>query len=213
MSHVLNGEKRLDEVIEECFPNIWHISGGTGLLELVSVDEDKLAAALTQMRALDDAADYILIDTGAGLNNNILRMIGASDRTVLVMTSEPTSILDSYVMLKAASMLERKPDICALINKAESEKSALRTYESFSNVVEKHLKCRVDMLGFVPQDDRMTESISSLSPYVVRHPTRALTMRIQAIANQITQYRAEEKKPGGLGNFFSQLLGRGGVTV
>ncbi len=210
MSHVLSGEKRLNEIMEECFPNVWHISGGAGLMDLVHMQEDKLASALAQLEPLEDVMDFILIDTGAGLSHNILQMIAASDRTILVMTSEPTSILDSYVMLKATAGLPVKPEIYALINKAESERSAIKTFESFSNVVKKHLGCNVDMLGFMPMDSKMTESILSLVPYTIKHPTKLLSMRIQSMANAVSRPEEGQKDAKGLKKFFGHFLTKGG---
>lgn len=205
LGDVISGERKLNEIMEECHTNVWHISGGAGMMNLLNINDDKLEYVMAQLSTLDEVMDYILIDTGAGFNNNILRLISASDRTVLVMTSEPTSILDSYVVVKAMSVLEERPEIFALINKADSEKNARQTYENFTNVVKKHLGCNVEMLGFMPEDGRMTESILSLVPYVVQYPNRPLSARIQAIANEVTNSPAEAK-PRGFRNFFSSLF-------
>lgn len=209
MSHVLSGEKKLNEIMEECFPFVWHISGGAGLMDLVHIDEYRLKNVLCQLEMLDGMVDYVLIDTGAGLNNNILNLISASDRTILVMTAEPTSILDSYVVIKSAVGLAEPPRICALINKADSESGAISTFENFSGVVKKHLNYDVEMLGYMPLDDKMTESISSLVPYTIQYPSRTLSTRIQMMADSITEMTTTQSETRGLKAFFSKLAGRG----
>lgn len=205
ISHVLKGQKRLNEIMEECHTNVWHISGGAGLLDLLNIDDEKLENVVTQLEELEKVVDYILIDTGAGFNNNILRMISASDRTVLIMTSEPTSILDSYVVLKAISVLKERPQLFALINKADSEKDAMKTFESFSQVVQKHLGYGVDMLGYIPTDNRMTESILSLVPYTIQYPSRPLSIKMQLIANSVANLRPDERQRG-IKGFFNSLF-------
>ncbi len=207
MSHVLSGEKKLNEIMEECFPFVWHISGGAGLMDLVHIDELRLKNVLAQLETLDGMVDYVLIDTGAGLNNNILNLIGASDRTILVMTAEPTSILDSYVVIKSAVGLPEPPRISALINKAESQSGAISTYENFSGVVKKHLNYDVEMLGYMPLDDKMTESISSLVPYTIQYPSRTLSQRIQMMADNITERTITQNESRGLKGFFGRLAG------
>jgi flagellar biosynthesis protein FlhG len=209
MSHVLNGEKKLNEIMEECFPNVWHISGGAGMSDLVQVDEEKLDTAMKQLTEIERFADYIMIDTGAGMNRNILRMMEASDVTILVMTSEPTSIVDSYVVLKTAALLERKPEILTLINKAGSAKDAINTFESFSNVVSKHLMYHVEMMGYLPVDNRVTESISSLAPHIMKYPSSLLSVKLQSMAGSVTNTAGMGENRNGFKGFFSRFFGKG----
>ncbi|MDL2237831.1 P-loop NTPase [Christensenellaceae bacterium OttesenSCG-928-K19] len=206
MSHVLNGEKKMNEVMEECFPNVWHISGGAGMSDLVKIEEAKLASVMRQMAYLEDLMDYILIDTGAGINDVVLRMISASDHTILLMTAEPTSLIDSYVVLKTASVLQERPDIHAIVNKAASEEEAQKTFESFSKVASKHLHYNVNMMGYLPRDNRVTNSISSLVPFVMQYPASTLSSRIQMIANDVTKTKAEPDRAKGIKGFFNRFF-------
>ncbi|HBU11505.1 MAG TPA: hypothetical protein DEB31_01865 [Clostridiales bacterium] len=203
MSHVLNGEKMLNEVMEECFPNVWHISGGAGMADLLKIDHARLAQAMRQMAQLEQNADYILIDTGAGMNDVVLRMISASDHTIIVMTAEPTSLIDSYVVLKMAAALPEKPDIWTIVNKASSEAEAQKTFDSFYKVAQKHLKYDVSMMGYLPRDNRMTNSISALVPFVMQYPSSPLSLRIQSMANVVSKVEAEKAK--GIKSFFTKF--------
>lgn len=213
MSHVLSGEKKMNEVMEECFPNVWHISGGAGVFDLVYVEDNKLARVMRQLAYLEEIADYILIDTGAGINDTVLRMISASDRTILVMTSEPTSLLDSYVVLKTVSVLEERPNIYAVINKAASEEEALRTYESFAKVANKHLHFNVELLGYMPRDNRMSGSISSLVPFITQYPASTLSTRIQMIANDVSRVHVKPEKAKGMKEFLNRFFTKEGKTT
>jgi len=208
MSHVLNGEKRLEEIMEECIPNVWHISGGAGISDLVQVDKDKLDEAMKQLVEVERFADYIVIDTGAGMNSNVLKMMEASDVTILIMTSEPTSIVDSYVVLKTAALLGEKPEILTLINKAESARDALNTFDSFSNVVSKHLMYDVKMMGYLPVDNRVTESISSLVPHILKYPSSLFSVKLQSIAGSVVDAAPLEEVKGGVLGFFGRFFGR-----
>jgi flagellar biosynthesis protein FlhG len=208
MSHVLSGEKKLDEIMEECFPNVWHISGGAGMSDLVQVDGDKLAEAMKQLIEVERFADYIIIDTGAGMNQNILKMMEASDKTILVMTSEPTSIVDSYVVLKTAAQLDKKPEVITLINRAGSARDAENTFESFSNVVSKHLMYDVQMMGYLPVDNRVTESISSLVPHIIKYPSSLWSVKLQGMASSVTKTVPAAESKGGFKSFFSRFFGK-----
>lgn len=210
MSHVLSGEKQLDEVLEQCFPNVWHISGGAGLADLVRVDKEKLNSAMKQLEKLEERMDYILIDTGAGINDNVLKMIDASDITILVMTSEPTSIIDSYVVIKTAAELENHPKIMAMINRAESEKTAKDTYNNFSKVVEKHLNQDINMMGYLPADSKMSSSISSLTPHIMKYPKSAFSQRIKEMAAKTAGQPPVQKN--GVAGFFGRFFSKEAVS-
>lgn len=207
MSHVLSGERRLEEVMEQCFPNVWHISGGAGLSDLVRVDKGKLTAAMKQLDELEARMDYILIDTGAGINDNVLKMIDASDITILIMTSEPTSIIDSYVVIKTAAELENHPKIMSLINRAESEKAASDTYNNFSRVVQKHLNQNINLMGYLPADSKMTGSISSLTPHIMKYPKSAFSQRIKEMAAKMADQPLSHKN-NVVAGFFGRFFGK-----
>lgn len=57
---------------------------------------------------LDKLYDIILIDTGAGLSQNVMSFIMAADEIILVTTPEPTAITDAYALVKMVSRRDRK---------------------------------------------------------------------------------------------------------
>ncbi len=206
LEHVISGEKTLEDVIEECFPGVWYISGGSGVAELLALKEEQMEKIMAQLIGLEQEMDYILFDTGAGLNPNILRMISASDETILVITPEPTSIIDSYVILKTALEENEQCKISALINRAP-EQNAQLTFSNFSAVVKKHLDYDVRMIGFLPEDTRMSQSISAMVPYIIQYPKSTVSMQLRKIAEEIV-FQEIKEPPRGLKGFFSRLIRR-----
>lgn len=45
---------------------------------------------------MDQVADVILIDTGAGISDSVIDLVLCSSQVLLVVTPEPTSITDAY---------------------------------------------------------------------------------------------------------------------
>lgn len=205
LGHVVKGEKTLADVMENCKENVWYISGGTGVDELMHIDKSRLENVLEQLRPLEHQVDFILFDTSAGMNDSILRLMETTDQTVLVLTAEPTSILDSYVVLKTAAQLNETPKISVLINKAASEKDAVETYQNFSNIVLKYLNYEMGMMGYISTDHKMTESITKLMPHILKYPASMASRQIQAIASKAANVE-EEDKPRSFKGFFSRLI-------
>lgn len=107
-------------------------------------------------------ADVIIIDTGAGISPAVMEFLVASPETILVTTPEPTSITDSYALLKALSMNENfKKDettIKMIANRVDSEAEGRSLYEKLNVVVMKFLEINMQYLGAVPQDNNIKKS-------------------------------------------------------
>lgn len=175
--------------------------------ELISLGERQLAEVLDQLSVLEREMDFIIFDTGAGINTNILQMIQASDRTILVTTPEPTSVLDSYVVLKSSAELEERPEMNVLINKANSEKEAITTFESLSGVAGNNLGYKVNMLGSLPMDVKFTKSIKAMVPFVLQYPMSGASVQLKRIAQTITdpQNPPMSTTAGRIRGFFDRL--------
>ncbi len=184
IGHVVRGERKLSEVVALCFEGVQFISGGPGVAELMNIDPERLEDVLLQMENLERDVDFILFDTGAGMDNSILRLMDASDETILVLTPEPTSITDAFVVLKTAAKLAEKPKVSLIINKARNEKEALATNDNFRRVVDKFLNYSTTLMGYVLTDDLMTKSVCELVPYLLKYPNNAVSKQIQQMADR-----------------------------
>lgn len=205
IGYVVRGEKTLEDVLEYCYDGVRFISGGAGVAELMDIDPGRLENLLVQLEKLERDTDYILFDTGAGMDNSILRLMAASDETFLVLTPEPTSITDAFVVLKTASKLAERPIVRVIINKVASEKEALVTDVSFKRVVGKFLNYTIDLMGFVLFDELMTKSISALVPHILKYPNSVAARQINQIANQYVHNEEGGVAARGFKGFFKRF--------
>lgn len=82
------------------------VSGGSGIAKLGDLDKEEVRRLVGKLSELDSLADVIIVDTGAGISSSVLEFVAASPEVILVATPEPTSITDSYALLKALSMFD-----------------------------------------------------------------------------------------------------------
>ena len=115
LSDVLKKDKRMYEVITEGPYGVKFISGGSGVLDLLSLDDDGLELFLNGMNDLEKDVDFIIFDTGAGINDNFLKLMQASDEVVLVTTPEPPAIVDAYALFKTLILLDKSARIRMLL--------------------------------------------------------------------------------------------------
>ena len=206
-SHVLKGEKALSDIIQIGYEGVHFISGGSGVKDLLDIDEDQLAQLLDGVIHLDMPIDFIIIDTGAGINDSVIKLILASSETIVVTTPEPTSILDAYALVKTIAKEDITHPVHVLVNKCENKKEAVRVQEGFIEVVARHLGKNVSPIGIIMYDHEIPQSIKRQIPITVGDPDGTTAMEIMHIARGILDMPDSRISDNILSRFFTRILG------
>ena len=204
--------KELSEIVTEGPDGVMFVSGGSGIARLVNLDKEQVKRLVGKLSELDSLADVVIVDTGAGISSSVLEFVAASPEVVLVATPEPTSITDSYALLKALRMFpgfeQDKTKIMLLGNKTNSPKDGVNMYEKLSTVVERFLQMKIEYVGSVPTDDNVVKAIMKQSPVTTAYPAAAASKAYKHIMENLTEGsdNAMAKEKRGIGNFFNNVL-------
>jgi flagellar biosynthesis protein FlhG len=207
ISHFLSGEKSLQEIIQLGHGGVRFISGGSGMNELLNLDEERLSQLLSGLVRLDTPIDIIIIDTGAGINENIVQIVLESSETIVVTTPEPTAILDAYALVKTVLKRNASHPIHVLINKAEGKKEALRVQEGFIEVVGKHLGKNINPLGYMMYDYDVPQSIKRQLPITISSPGCSTSREIEVIARELLELPMERNMSNIWSRMFTKVMG------
>ena len=79
------------------------IPGASGLAQVAALEEYERARLVREMKHLEDEADILIVDTGAGVSPNVLTFAAGADQQLIVTTPEPTAIADAYAVIKSVS--------------------------------------------------------------------------------------------------------------
>ena len=202
---LIHDEKSIFEVLTDGPDNIKFLSGGSGVEELIRLDRKQLRKFVSNINLLDKLFDVILIDTGAGLSQNVMSFIMAADEIILVTTPEPTSITDAYALVKMVSRRDRKKRIQVLINKAESVKEAEEIANKLIVVSEKFLSLKLLKLGYILYDDTVSKSVKIQKPFSLYNPKCQASKNILEIADKLFKNSCSDEILGAKG-FISRLL-------
>ena len=164
---------------------------------------------------LDSIADIVIVDTGAGIADAVLEFLVASGEILLVTTPEPTSITDSYSLLKS---LNRHPrfsgemsQIKVIANKVEGEAEGKALFTKLNAVVERYLKLPVSYLGAIPQDNNLSKAVMQQMPVSLANPGTRSAKAYQRIAETLiygeTEETGEKRNVRGMAGFFSHIIG------
>lgn len=203
--------KGLKEVITKGPENIGFISGGSGIQELTALGREQIMNLAQRLAELDELADVIIIDTGAGITDAVLEFIMASSEVLLVVTPEPTSITDAYALLKT---LNRKEEFSAehtkikmIANRVTAEHKGRELYHKLNTVATQFLSFELEYLGEVPYDQQASVAIIRQKPVVISFPDSGAGRAIKALASKLDgTYRVPEKEKKGIAQLFSSLI-------
>lgn len=190
------------------------ISGGSGIAGMSNLNRDELSYIIESLSELDGMADTIIVDTGAGIADAVLEFLVASGEILLVTTPEPTSITDSYSLLKA---LSRNPSFRAdrtqirvLANKVSDSPEARSLYMKLETVVDRYLKLPISYLGMIPQDPQLAKAVMQQTPVSLENPKARSAVAYEIIAAKLTNRELNKTIPRrGMAEFFSHMLARG----
>lgn len=204
----------LKKIITEGPMGIGFISGGSGVMDLVDMEKDQLQYLIQRMKELDELADIIVIDTGAGIGSTVMEFLTASSEIVLLTTPEPTSITDSYSLLKTLNntpgFLEKKARIYFLANRVGSRSEGKAMFQNLSVVVNKFLSIQLEYLGAIPQDDAVLRAVMQQSPVSIKMPASRSSKAFESLAEQLLEgtLEKEDDKKGGIASLLMRLVGK-----
>ena len=154
---------------------------------------------------LENMVDIIIFDTGAGINNNNMQMISASDEVLIVVTTEPTSVIDAYALCKIILKQNSSQTIRLVVNRADSQKEAARITENFKRVSSSYLKTDIKEIGYILDDPNVCKAVKMQSPVVVSFPYSVASKNIAGIAKKFLELSPKDSRLG-LKSFFQKML-------
>ena len=201
--------KNIKEIITWGAGEVGFISGGSGIVGMSNLSKEYLNYIIQNLAQLDAIADIIIIDTGAGISDAVLEFLVASGEIILVTTPEPTSITDSYSLLKA---LNRHPrfskdasKIKVLANRVNKSSDGDVLFNKLEVVANRYLKLPLTYLGAVPWDRQLTEAVMQQMPISLSNPNAKSALAYEVIAAKLMGEEKPEKKRG-MAAFFSHII-------
>ena len=206
---VIKNRKNILQILCDGPKDIKFISGGSGVEELIKMEKPELERFVANISLLDKTSDIILIDTGAGLSDNVMSLVMAADEVVLVTTPEPTSITDAYALIKMISNRDKEKNIKVIINRAENSNEAIDISNKLLLVAKKFLDLKLNPLGYIIQDEAVIRAVKIQQPLLLSFPKSSASRQIREIAKELVDNKGEISKTEstGIKAFVRKMVG------
>lgn len=213
LSDLIYQGKNIKEIITWGPMEVGFISGGSGVAALSNITKDNLSYIIQNLAELDSLADTIIIDTGAGISDAVLEFLVASQEILLITTPEPTSITDSYSLLKA---LCRHPDfskeetkVRMIANRVRKTGEGENLYNKLYSVVKNYLRTPMEYLGEIPEDGQLSKAVMQQKPVSLENPGAKSALAYEEIAAKLMNKEMNKNTSRrGMAAIFSHILGK-----
>lgn len=202
--------KSMNDIITYGPEGIGFISGGSGINEMANLTRDQVFRLIQKMAELDQQADVIIVDTGAGIGDSVLEFVAASAEVLLVATPEPTSITDAYALLKSlnrnSSYEPGKTVVKMVANQVRGNNDADELFDKLGIVVNKFLNIDIEYLGSIPYDANMQRAVMRQEPLSMAAPNAAAARSVEKIARVLANKEEERSRAFGIMQLFSSVI-------
>ena len=215
LSDLIYQGKSIKEIITPGPMDIGFMSGGSGILGLNNLYREQIMYLVKSIGELNELADYIIIDTGAGISDHVLEFVVASPEVLLIATPEPSSLTDSYSLLKALfknpGFNPDKTTVQVIANKVHSAEDAQNVYDKLNSVVAQFLHGSLNYLGMIPQDATLEKAVRQQKTVSLYEPNSNSAKAFERLASNLLEGTHEQAQmKWGISQIFSSFLNRRG---
>ncbi len=205
LEHVIRAEKSLRDILIEGSGGLRIIAGASGITEIADLSEERLAQFMDTLSEMDELADVIVIDTGAGVSHNVMAFVQAADEAIVIVTPDPASIADAYATIKILRAENPSSQIRLVVNMAKDLSEARAVANRLRLVSRRFLKADIEVLGYVPRDPGMQAAVLAQQPLCIKSPGSPAAL---AIAEAAKTLGYDVPRTSGAGSFLNRLARR-----
>lgn len=210
LNHFFSGEQELQRIMVDGPLGIKILPAGSGIQNFTNLDSRQKLRLLDGLDAIQNHFDFVLIDTEAGISENVTYFNTAAQEIVVITTPEPTAITDAYALMKLLSTQYHEKNFNLVVNQIVSEDDALDVYRKLTMVANRYLDISIDFLGSIPDDRQMVDSIRRQKVISELYPQSKITQAFRLLAGRICSEPTQAVPKGNLQFFWKKLLQMGG---
>lgn len=204
---LLNRDVQLEDVIEKGAAGVKYISGVANIEAALNVNRLEQKKLHKKLSRCSEIADIIIIDTGAGLNRNVIEFVLAAEEVLLITTPEPTALADAYAVIKAYSTYTDRRNIKLVVNRIREEEECEDVTEKINQTTKRFLGVTVGCLGYIYEDKIVREAVHMQEPFLIVNPNSPASRCIVELVKSLLSGEKMNSVSRGWRGFLDKLFG------
>lgn len=207
---VLEGRAHLREITVPGPEGISVIPAASGVEKISSLSIADRVLMMQQVEEVAKDFDYLLIDTRAGISEDVMYFNSAAAEVVCVISDEPTSLADAYAVIKVLVQNYGERHVSIVANNVPSAECGARAFTRLTRAVERFLQVdggvQLSYLGVIPSDSALRDAVLAQTALVQRAPSSPAALAFERLGERIDEGFFTYRVKGGMQFFFERLL-------
>lgn len=206
LSHVIRGERTLEEIIVEGPEGIQVVPAASGVRQMASLSPAEHAGLIRAFSDVGNDLDVLVIDTAAGISDAVISFSRAAQEVIVVVCDEPASLTDAYAIIKLLNRDYAMGRFRVLANMVHSVQEGRDLYNKLSRVTDRYLDLMLSFIGAIPYDETLKKAVKGQKAVVHAYPRSRAAQAFRGLAKRVDELPAPEGASGHLQFFVERLL-------
>ncbi len=185
LGHLLAGERSLDEISIEGPLGVRIIPAGTGIRALTALTSSQFQQLRDVIVRAAAGLDFLLIDTAAGISDNVVELLLLAERVLVVTSFEPTAVVDAYAVVKILTAAAPSKDLGIVVNAARDGEESGLVFRQLDIASSRFLHRGLRYYGFIVQDPAIREAVLVQRAIVDHLPQAPASRCFRILASRI----------------------------
>ena len=206
LSHVINGERTLEEVITKGPDGLNIIPAASGTQMMTELSTSQHAGLIQAFSELNTPIDVLVIDTAAGISDGVVSFTKAANEVIVVVCDEPTSLTDAYALMKVLNTDHGIQRFNILANSIRDPKEGINLFTKLSRVTDYYLDVTLDYMGAVPYDEYLIKAVKKQHAVMKSFPQSPSSLAFRKLAKKAVEWPVPDHASGHLEFFVERLI-------
>ncbi len=206
LSHVISGERSLEEVIVEGPAGLQIIPASSGVRNMAELTPEEHIGLVRAFSELSNDIDVLLVDAAAGISDSVISFSRAAQEVIIVVCDEPASITDAYALMKVLNREHGINRFHILVNMVTSVQQGRELFGKMLKVTDKFLDVTLDFMGTVPFDEYLRKAVQRQRAVFDAYPRSRAALAFKKLAQAADKWPMAGQAGGHLEFFVERLV-------
>jgi flagellar biosynthesis protein FlhG len=206
ISHVLRGEKSLDEVVVDGPSGLMIIPAASGIQKMSELSAPEHAGLINAFNDMSKKFDTLIIDTAAGINASVINFCHAANEVLIVLCDEPASLTDGYSLIKVLNKERGIQRFHVLANMVDNDNAGYQIYQRLLLASDRFINVSINYLGSIHNDKYLRRAGQLQKLVAEAFPQSKTVHSYRRLAKEIDSWNVPEFSQGGMNFFLDRLV-------
>ncbi len=206
LADVLEGHATLAEVVVPGPSGLRIVPAASGTQAMVQLGPREHAGLISAFSEIAHQMDVLIVDTAAGISDEVISFLLAAQEIVVVVCNEPTSITDAYALIKVLNSQYGVKRVRVLANMVRSQQEGKSVFAKLVTVTERFLEVTLEYAGWIPFDEHVRRAVQRQRSVVDAYPSSKASQSFMELAREVDRWPVPAAPRGHLEFFVEQLV-------